>query len=138
MRTQYRLTLEADLANLAKIRDFIDEAAAEINIASESVSEIRLAVDEAAANIIVHGYQDAKGTIDIEVRQEGNAVIIKLRDSAPQYNPLDAPEPRLDLPLEQRSLGGAGILLMKEYMDSVKYRIPKDGNNELVLMKTIR
>jgi anti-sigma regulatory factor (Ser/Thr protein kinase) len=48
------------------------------------------------------------------------------------------PEPRLDLPLEQRPLGGMGIHLARTLTDGLDHRILPDGGNETTLTKLLR
>ena len=97
--------------------------------------KVLLAVDEAATNIIVHGYKRQQGRIEIEMRPEGPDLIIVLRDEAPLFDPTRHPSPDLTLPLEQRQPGGLGIFLMRQVMDEVTHRPRAGGGNELIMIK---
>jgi serine/threonine-protein kinase RsbW len=133
--TRIQLTIEADRKNLARVRDFVERAAAELGLPTEAVADVRLSVDEAVANIIMHGYREKGGTIEIEVDARSDTLVVCLRDRAPVYNPLQAPAPARDTPLEERPLGGLGVALMKQNMDSVEHRARHGGGNELVMEK---
>ncbi len=50
-----KLEIKSDLKNLSQIRDFVKEIAEGVGFTSTEVEELRLAVDEACANIMIHG-----------------------------------------------------------------------------------
>jgi hypothetical protein len=79
---------------------------------------------------IVDGY----GWLEAETRREGDSVVIILRDAGTPFDPLAKPDPDITLPAEQRQIGGLGIYLCKQLMDSVKYTY-ENGCNVLTLSK---
>jgi serine/threonine-protein kinase RsbW len=92
-------------------------------------------VNEVATNIIVHGYEDQVGIIEVEIGREGDSMIIRLRDQASPFDPTRVPAPDLSLPLEERPLGGVGVYLTMKLMDEVIHLVPPEGGNELILVK---
>ena len=52
------------------------------------------------------------------------------------FNPLDREDPDITLSAEEREIGGLGIFLCKQMMDSLNYRY-EDGNNILTMTKKI-
>ena len=135
MYTRSSLRIAAELKNLAEIRRFVRETASALGVDPAMIPDVLLAVDEAASNIVLHGYQGQEGIIEIEVRREGDALVIRLRDEAAPFDPTCVPPPDLTLPLEQRALGGVGIYLIRQVMDEVTHRITPQGGNELTLVK---
>ena len=131
------LCVTAELQNLAVIRRFVEDAMTTLGIDPATIASTVLAVDEAASNIITHGYQDQSGDIEIDVQHEGNALAICLRDCAPPFDPTGVPAPDLTVPLEQRVAGGLGIHLIRQTMDKVIHRITPYGGNELLLIKRL-
>lgn len=128
--------MQSDLKNLSNIRNFIEEEAEKIGLSEVAISEIRLAVDEACANIIIHGYKNNSGDLDITVKFGNNKMIVTLGDHAPLYNPLkETPRPNLESPLNERPLGGMGVLLVKQNTDAIEYRVTANGGNALILTK---
>lgn len=106
-----------------------------LGVDAATIPDVVLAVDEAATNIILHGYQGQEGIIEIEVVQEGDALVVRLRDETVPFDPTSVPPPDLTVPLEQRAPGGLGIYLIRQVMDEVMYRITSQGGNELTLVK---
>jgi serine/threonine-protein kinase RsbW len=98
--------------------------------------ELVLAVEEAVTNIILHGYEGGSGVITILIQPNDGSVEIVLQDDAPPFDPTRVPAPRLDLPLDERPLGGLGIYIMRKHSDEVKYQRTPSGLNELTLVKT--
>lgn len=135
MNTSSSLCIAAELKNLVEIRRIVQETATALGVDSATIPDVLLAVDEAASNIIIHGYQGQGGAIEIEMEREGDALVIRLRDEAPPFDPAAIPPPDLTLPLEQRPIGGLGIYLMRQVMDEVTHRITPQGGNELTLLK---
>jgi len=138
VHSDHQLVVAADLKNLAAVREFVQRAATASGLEKEATAGLILAVDEAVANIIVHGYgKDDDGRIEIRAVRQDRALAIHLRDDAPAYNPLDAPVPALDKVLEDRPVGGMGVLLIRQNTDGVYYR-PRNGRgNQLTLVKNL-
>ena len=137
MTTDGVLHTVADLKNLAKIRDFVEERVAALGAPPSAVEDLVLATDEAVTNVIVHGYKGRQEGLEVEVTREAMDVFVYVRDQAPPFDLTGVGTPDLDSPLEQRQPGGLGIYLMRQYTDQVSHRITPQGGNELVLKKTI-
>lgn len=129
------LSFLASLKELASIRNFVDETGSAWGADPTALSDVVQAVDEAATNVIVHGYLGQPGAIEIEMCQEGVNLRICLRDQAPPFNPELVMPPDLTLPLEERPYGGMGIFLIRQYMDELNYSPLPLGGNELALVK---
>jgi serine/threonine-protein kinase RsbW len=129
------LQVPAELANLAVIRRFVEEAAIGLEFDCNVIDDMLQAVEEAVANTILHGYKRRPGEIQVEVNREGSGLVVQLRDQAPHFDPTGFPPPDLTLPLEERRPGGLGIYLMRKFTDTVTYRVTSDGSNELTLVK---
>ncbi len=131
------LRVSAELGNLAVIRCFVEKTALALGASGDAAGDLVQAVDELVANIIQHGYQGRPGPIEIEVKKEGDVLVICLRDQAPLFDPTLIPPVDVTLPLERRTLGGLGIHLARQLTDSMTYRAFPAGGNELTLRKKI-
>ena len=128
------IKIQAKLKNLSEIRKFIELQAREIGISEEDTSRIRMAVDEASANIILHGYGDLEGDLGVNIDHGDGKLTVSLVDSAPAFNPLQR-DTQVDLnsPLEERPIGGLGILFILDTTDAQEYRYSEAGENILSL-----
>ena len=98
------LRVAADVAQLAAIRAFVEQQASARGVDAFNCYDLILAVNEAATNIVVHGYCGRPGEIEIELRRRGDGIEIRLRDQAPLFDPTRVPAPDLTLPLHKRPL----------------------------------
>ena len=135
MKGENLLKVAADVKNLGAIRLFVEERAVALGAASEAVADLILAVNEAATNIILHGYEGDPGDVEVEVRREQADLWVVLRDRAPHHDPTRAPIPDVDAPLSARRFGGMGVHMMRHYTDELRYSVTTDGKNELTLVK---
>jgi len=135
INTNPSLHIAAELRNLAEIRRFVQKTASALGLDAAMIPNVALAVDEAASNIITHGYQGQGGVIEIEMSQERDALVIRVRDQATPFDPTKVPSPDLTVPLEQRTAGGLGIHLIRQIMDEMTHRVMPQGGNELTLVK---
>jgi len=90
MDTESSLRIAAELKNLSIIRRFVRETTTALGADPDAISDVVLAVDEAATNSIVHGYQGQPGIIEIKVRRMGDSLVVCLRDQATSFDPAAA------------------------------------------------
>jgi anti-sigma regulatory factor (Ser/Thr protein kinase) len=111
------------LDSLRPIAAFILEAAAEAGLDADATYRLRLAVDEVAHNIILHGYAEAglTGMIELSVCLVGGSLIIEAQDTGAPCNLAAMRLPTqedLERSLEERELGGLGLLLVTASVDA--------------------
>ena len=134
-----RLELTADLTNLPYFIDFVCNQACRLEFPPKRIQEIELVLEEALVNTIKYAYPDsAQGNLTLELLQVAkNCLRIEIQDHGVPFNPLVQSAPDVDLALEERPIGGLGILLIKELTDKLDwYR--KDDRNHLTLTFTRR
>ncbi len=137
MKVAATLTLEADIKQLARVREFVAQSAFSLTHPSEAIDELVLALDEAVTNVIVHGYQNKSGPMRIEVGLEPGALVVILSDQSLAFDPTEVPSPDITLPLEKRKPGGLGVHMMRHLTDRLFYQRTPDGENRLTLVKFI-
>ena len=98
--------------------------AIEYTVPNTIMVKVNIVLDELLSNIVKYSFPDGKEyeiDITIELFTTGK-LIIQLTDAGIPFNPFDRPEPDLSIPLEDREVGGLGILLVKKLMDSYSYK----------------
>ncbi len=131
------ISLVNDLKEIARVAEQIDEFCASRAIASEVAYAVNLALDEILTNTISYGYADDEPhQIEISVRPEAEALIIVIVDDSAAFDLSNAPIPDIGASLEERPLGGLGLFLVHQVMDSVEYR--REGERNIVTLKKNR
>ena len=104
----------------------------------ELMMELRLAVEEAVVNVIDYAYPiGTEDDITIRVLSDGKTVRIQIVDKGQAFDPTAMQRADTTLSAEERNIGGLGILLVREQMDSINYE-RTDGKNVLTLIKKIK
>jgi anti-sigma regulatory factor (Ser/Thr protein kinase) len=63
-------------------------------------------------------------------------LVIEVEDDGRPFNPLQIPPPDMDRPLEQRSVGGLGLHLVRELTSSIEYTRREEKNHLVMRKKT--
>ena len=97
--------------------------AREANLPEAQVGQLELLIEEIFTNICRYSYADAPGVVTISYLVSGlGEMNVEVRDQGVEFNPLNAPKPNLTPDLTQRQVGGLGILLLKSFARSLRYR----------------
>ena len=131
----FDLSVKASLDKLQEIRSYIDQVGATLGVSEIALGDLRLVVDEAVTNVVIHGYGDLDGTVDIHMEANGDSVVIRIRDRAETFDPSHVSAPQLDTALKDRSFGGMGIFLIKKMTDEAEFLPLPGGGNEIRLVK---
>lgn len=137
MNPHMTLSADADLANLAPLCEAIERFCEDLGQPPAFAMAVVLSVDEAATNSILHGYRGSSGQVTLELTADDGVLTVRLRDTAPTFDPTSVPAPDITASLEDRPIGGLGIHLMRANMDSLTHSIPAGGGNELTMTKRL-
>lgn len=131
----FDLSVRASLDTLQEVRSFIDRASATLGVNESAMGDLRLVVDEAVTNVVIHGYEKSDGIVELNMHADGDAVIIRIRDRATYFDPSHVKPPQLDTDLKDRPFGGMGIFLIKKMTDEAEFLPLPGGGNEIRLVK---
>ncbi|WP_409200803.1 ATP-binding protein [Methanobrevibacter sp. DSM 116169] len=98
--------------------------------------ELEIAIEEIFINIVNHGHDTNEITIRLAIKENPLTFIISFIDTGSKYNPLEKEDPDITLEMEDRSLGGLGIFLMKKNTDNISYDY-KNNKNILTIWKIL-
>ena len=87
--------------------------------------KIRQSVEEIEENIL--GYSGTTW-IEVEVKEEDGILSISFKDGGVKFDPLAKPDPDISAALEDRPIGGLGIFICKQIMDTLNYRFENNSN----------
>lgn len=132
------LTLKNDLAELHRLSNEAETFAHANAISETETFNLLLVLEEVITNIISYGCSpDSEHLICVSIALDSGVLSLVISDDGQAFNPLDAPMPDLDLPLEERPIGGLGIALFRNIMDTVNHQRIND-HNILTLTRTLQ
>jgi anti-sigma regulatory factor (Ser/Thr protein kinase) len=131
------MTVDADLDRIADIRALVRDVALSNDAPPACLDDLVQAGDEAATNIVLHGYERRGGAIDVDARLVDDQIVIVLSDRAPVFDPTTLPEPDVSVPALRRRPGGMGMHLIRLATDSIAYRPRPGGGNILTLTRSL-
>ena len=114
----------ADLKNMSISAEMVAQCTKELSIPDKAGQDIDLAVSEAVSNAIRHSQSDEGSKVILTLISDGNRLIVEVEDSGPGFNIDEVALPDLDEP----QVGGYGLFLIQQVMDSVSYERRKDSN----------
>ena len=136
--TERHLLLQNDVRQIPQLADFVETIAQESNLDQALAMTLNLALEEAVTNVIMYAYpKGSQGLVDLEAIVRKDSLVFILSDSGKPFDPTAAPKADISLDVEERPIGGLGIHLMRELMDSLNYE-REDGLNILTLKKKLK
>ena len=132
------MRMKAVLENVPRAIECVTEWAQKAGFDERALYEIQLAVDEACANVVDHAYQgEDTGDIEVSCHLDAQILTVQVRDWGTGFNLAEVEEPDLEAPLEERSLGGLGLFLVRQVMDEVQFTSDPEQGNELRMSKRL-
>jgi len=134
-----RLELTSSTKCLPVVRGAVERMAALEGFNGDDTHELTLAIDEALANVIKHGYQNRDDQpIELTLKAIRSAeglpgLCILVRDYGRQVDPTTIQGRDLD---DVRP-GGLGVHIIQTVMDEVEYSCPTDGGMQLRMVKYV-
>lgn len=134
VRRPVELEMTNRLAVLPVLSAALDGELAIEGVAESVRKDIALVLEEVLSNTVRHGYADGqRDTIRVQARRDGQRLHLVFDDGATPWNPLEHELPDLDADLEDRDIGGLGVLLVRELSETAQYE-RVDGRNRLSLV----
>lgn len=134
-KTHKQLIISNDIAELGRVVAFLDVIEEEWVLPSSLIMPLNLVLEEALTNVIFYAYEkESKNEIVIDFEKRGNELEIRITDSGKPFDPTLKSDPDITLPIDERPIGGLGILLIKKIMDKVTYQ-RKESFNILLMTK---
>ncbi len=137
VRYQRSITLPNDVQEIPRLADFVDTVCEAIGFDMGVTMQLNLALEEAVVNVMNYAYPaGTKGSVNIEAKATDECVKFIISDKGAPFDPTAKEEVDTTLTAEERGIGGLGIHLIRQIMDSINYeRI--DGSNVLTLQKKL-
>lgn len=132
------IVITNDIQQLRKLTTFVGDIMKKVNISQTVMAQLKLALEETVVNVISYAYPaGVKGNITTQVKYDGKKITFVITDEGVAFDPTQAAKVDTSLSAADRPIGGLGILLVRELMDTVNYE-RNDGKNVLTLKKKLQ
>jgi len=130
-----QLTIHNELSEIEQLRDAVDRLGGELNVPTRSLIQLQVALDEIVSNVIRHAWPSGGAhQFRVRVTLGPKTAEVEVIDDGKSFDPRRAPPPP-DLPAgEKLPVGGRGLAMLSQLVDSIGYaRV--DGCNRTTLKK---
>ena len=137
VKMRKRIVLPNDTQEVPKLNAFVEEVCQTVGFDDMANMQIKVAVEEAVVNVMKYAYPPGMhGDVTIEAASNDVRLKFTIIDSGTPFDPTVQSEVDTTLAAKDRKIGGLGIHIMRQNMDSINYeRI--DNLNVLTLRKKI-
>ena len=131
------IILHNDVQEVPVMTDFVEKTAEQANLDPSVTMSLTLAIEEAVANIMKYAYPEGEvGPIEINATINDGSLSFTIKDSGTPFDPTQVKKADITLSAEEREIGGLGIHLIRNIMDTVEYH-HTTNQNILTLTKNI-
>ena len=124
-------------SEIERLSQFVERFGDAHQLPADEILDLNLVLDEVVINVIAHGYDDEREhQIHVSLALDGDLLTIQVEDDGRAFNLLEQPSPNLDLPIEERRIGGLGIHIVRSLTDAIEHR-RVDGRNIVTLKKRV-
>lgn len=116
---------EAIVADLSELNTSFGDFARQSGLRDDVTGQLQVALDEILVNVA--SYSGALA-ITVRVWVNGDRATVEVTDDGAPFNILEVPEPDTTETLEDRSIGGLGLHMVRTLMDEVGYERIADRN----------
>lgn len=130
------IIVDAVIENIVTVTTYVNRALESMGVDRRKCTQIDIALDELLSNVCHYAYGEEVGKMRITVEEsaDADAVRIVIEDKGIPFDPLAREDPDVTLSLDERSIGGLGIFMVKKIMDDVTYE-HVDGRNVITVHK---
>jgi sigma-B regulation protein RsbU (phosphoserine phosphatase) len=101
-------------------------------------NKIKLAVEEAVTNCVEYAYPPGTiGSVNVVIEADDTKIRFIITDTGADFDPTSVRKADTTLTVDERPIGGLGVFLVRNLMDSINYE-RADGKNILRMEKRFR
>ena len=112
----------SDAAQLPVLTRFLQEFWSAAQLPAAEAFPFELALEEVFMNVVMHG--PPAGTspwVKVSLVLAEDGLTMTIEDTGPRFDPLSLPPPDITASLTERPIGGLGVFLVRQLMDTISY-----------------
>jgi anti-sigma regulatory factor (Ser/Thr protein kinase) len=122
-----------EIAELRAMSRWIRDRAATAGLADDRARDLELCLNELAVNIMRYAHADAlRHDIVVRFAATRDGVVVEVEDDGRPFNPLDRPPLEVPRTLDDLTVGGYGIHIVRSLADRLTYR--RDAGRNIMAM----
>lgn len=124
--------------NEAFARITVAAFASQLDPTIEELADIKTAISEAVTNAIIHGYEDAEGTVKVIARIFANTIEVEISDTGRGIENIDLARKPLYTTKANLERSGMGFTIMESFMDEVQIESVLGLGTKIKMKKMIK
>jgi len=132
MDADFSHTLSGGRTGLPNLLDALESHLLAAGAPMSAVSAVMIAADDVLSNVLDHS---GAGDVTVTAAVRDRRLLVEVTDDGAPFDPTTAAAPDIDLPIDEREVGGLGVLLVRQLMDEVRYE-RAGGQNRLRFSKS--
>jgi anti-anti-sigma factor len=130
------LAIRNELSDLKRVNEEVTRFLHPHGVAPRATYAVNLAIDELVTNVIRYAYvDDDPHTIGFQLALDDDQIVMQINDDGRPFDPRTGPA--LDLHADERQVGGLGLILVLDMVDSLKYRRTGEQNHVEVRIRRL-
>ena len=127
---KHTLSLRASMEDIGKTDPFLEQVSKALS--SKEAKRLRLAVEEAVANIINHGEATQ---ITLQAAETTDALTITIEDDGQPFDPTQGSTTDFSVTPDERPAGGLGIMLLHQMTEGMSYERRQEHNVQTLMKR---
>jgi serine/threonine-protein kinase RsbW len=131
-------SVPSDAAQLPQLTQFLQQFWSAAGLPPAEAMTFELALEEIFMNVVMHGSPEGRvPQVGVSLALSDGTLTLIIEDDGPSFDPLSLQAPDVTASLEDRRVGGLGVYLVRQMMDSVSYQ-RRGEHNQLSMTKRVR
>jgi sigma-B regulation protein RsbU (phosphoserine phosphatase) len=131
----FTLSISNQLSEIDRVNDAFNAFAGEVGLPEEIATKLNVVFDDLLNNVVSYAFPEGgEHEIDVEADFRPDRLTVRVTDGGMPFNPFIGDDPDITLSIEERDIGGLGILIIKSFMDKYTYH-RRSNRNEVTLVK---
>jgi anti-sigma regulatory factor (Ser/Thr protein kinase) len=123
MTNEVKLFMENTMNDLSRLMKDATSFFESQRMSEPQIYQACLVLEEVLTNIVKYAFDDdTTHTISVRLNSGPAALTIEFTDDGREFNPLSLPPPEMCDSIDESKVGGQGVYLVRQTVDSMEYR----------------